>query len=258
MIAKITTEQTLIVVSILMTLTVAARLYVNDIHRNYPAFWSFLLFSIVRMLVLIPGLLSAYTFAVLWMVSEGVAWVFYVLVLMELYTLVLSRYPGIQSLSRWIFHGSVGVSLVIAAFTLYPDLGGGRPPDVLMLFMIAERGILAGLAVLTLLIIGFLTWFPVPLPRNVVLHSILFAFYFFSKAAALLVRNVMGHRASERWTTIAIMGVGWVCMLLWALLMTREGEGVEARVGHRWNEDEEDRLLDQLREINSSLSRSVR
>lgn len=257
MLRLVSTEVLVFAVSMILTVFVVARLLAAGLHKKYPSFFLFLSFSIFRMVFLYAPW-SRWTYAVFWMASEALAWIFYVLVLIELYTLVLSQYPGIQSLGRWIFHGSVGISLLIAAVTLYPETSSGKPPDILMLFMIAERGILSALAILTLLIIAFLTWFPVPLPRNVVLHSILFAIYFFSKAAALLVRNVLGHQASHRATTLAFIGVGWLCMLLWALLMTARGEDVEARVGHRWNEDDEDRLLGQLRQINSSLSRSVR
>ncbi len=244
-------------ISLLLCAVVAWRLFRSGLYLKYPYFVAFLCFSVVRLLVLkLP--LSRRLYAEIWMATEALLWIFYVLILLELYTLVLERYKGIQSLGKWIFHGSVGLALFIAALSLYPKLGTGQQNDFLMLFMIAERGILCALALLTLLMTAFLAWFPVPLPRNVILHSVLFAFYFFSKAAALLVRNLMGHAAAQGGTSFAILAVGWICMVLWAWLLTPDGEDTEARVHHRWNEEEEERLLDQLKLINSSLSRSTR
>ncbi len=244
------------ILSLVLCATVLWRLVRNGLYIRYPYFCAFLVLSVIR-LILFQLPFNRHQYAIVWLTTEALVWIFYVLILLELYTLVLSRYKGIQSLSRWIFHGSMALALAVAAISLYPRFGSGGPNDFLMVFMIAERGILSALAVMTLLMTAFLTWFPVPLPRNVILHSILFAFYFFSKAAALLVRNMLGHEGAKAVTNLGILAVGAVCMVLWAWLLTPAGEVVEARVGHRWNEDEEEKLLDQLKSINSSLSRSA-
>lgn len=241
-------------ISLLLLTAVAFRLLTSKLYRSYPYFSGFIAVAIVRgSISLFP--LPKNLYAEFFMITEVLIWIFYVLILMELYSLVLARYQGIQSLGKWIFHGSVAVSLLIAMATLYPKLGSNGK-DMLMLFFVGERGILSALALLTLLMTAFLTWFPVPLPRNVILHSIVFASYFFSKAAVLLVRNIAGHKVASG-TSLTLFVIGWICMALWAIFLTPEGEHVEARVRRTWNEDEEDRLLDQLKSINATLSRSA-
>jgi hypothetical protein len=146
---------------------------------------------------------------------------------------------------------------VVGAVSLYPDLVAKPTMGPLEVFFVAERGVLFALAVLILLLGGFLAWFPVVLPRNVAVHSMLFSAYFLTKAAAILVRNIsqtpMGQASS-----IAILVISNVCMLLWIVLMRRAEEFATVTVGNPWSRAREEELVGQLRAINSTLARAGR
>lgn len=244
------------IISFVLTATVLARLLWSRLFLKYRWFSAFLFFGLARYFILIPVSRKAY--ALMWMVTEAMLWAFYFLALYELYTLVLERFPGIRTMTGWMFAASIVAATATAIVLSYAGTGTAKAPDTLMLFLMAERGVLSALAVLVLLMTAFLTWFPVPLPRNLVWHSLLFAIYFFLKAGTLLARNLYGHEATRVVSNTVIPVVGWACLLLWAVVLSRSGEEAMTKVGHRWNQDEEDRLLGQLKDINASLGRLSR
>jgi hypothetical protein len=182
------------------------------------------------------------------------------LVVLELYGMVLKDYAGIGSLGRWMISGGWCVAALITLVTLVPDLANTSDayPRLLAL-AIFQRAVNSALLVFMLIISGFLAWFPVPLSRNTVLHTILFAVMFSSTAILLLLRNTMGYDSSPYHLLSAIeMTVHLLCLLGWITLLKPQGESKTMVVGHRWQRGQSDRLVGQLDAINSSLLRAAR
>jgi hypothetical protein len=251
-----TTLPVIQLIALLFTIVLLSRLLLSGLFLKYRWFTALVTVGLIRYaLPVIP--VSKTSYAYLWMGSEVVMWALYAMALYELYTLVLERFPGIRTLTGWMFLASLILATILAMLALQAG-SSAKPPDTLMLFLTAERSVLSALAVLVLMMTAFLTWFPVRLPRNLVWHSILFAVYFFLKAGTLLVRNLYGHETTRLLSNTAIPIIGSICMVLWAVMLKPAGEQTFASIGHRWNQEEEDRLLDQLKEINTSLSRLSR
>ncbi|HEX8985327.1 MAG TPA: hypothetical protein VF767_07845, partial [Bryobacteraceae bacterium] len=85
------------------------RLWRTGLRDTYKFFSIYVLFCLIRSLLLESISLifpvsraESNLYAQLWMVTEPVLWILYVLVVLELYSLVFQQYKGIASLGRWV------------------------------------------------------------------------------------------------------------------------------------------------------------
>lgn len=247
----------LVLISALLTAGVVVRLLQGHLWSRYRFFFSFLVFALFRLgvVTLIP--LSRKSYSLFFITTEAVNLVLYVLITLEIYSLLFERYPGIQSLSRWVTLAAMGTSLLIATMSLKPDVASKSRNLVLDYLFIADRGVLSGMAVLILLMSLFLAWYPVSLPRNVITHTVLFGVYFLAKASVVLVRNLSSDYTSKSYSTVVSV-VGSICLLIWALRLRPAGEAVLQVIGHQWNRADEEKLIRQLEQVNRALTRSGR
>jgi hypothetical protein len=248
-------ERSLWLVGIFLPVVLFGRLFRLKLTHNYRLFLAYLLFDTVRSLVLwfhSPG--SAF-FRNLWLSTEPVIWVLYVLVVLELCSLVFKDYRGIHALGKWIIYGSSAISVLVSIITVLPTWRHSTDtvfsvPRYLMI----ERGIDFAIVLLLLLLLAFLVLFPIQLSRNVIIHSILYAIFFMSNSMGILIVNLTGHRLSITVST-CLMGVSALCMIGWLILMSREGEQKIMAIRHPVPVDES-RLVAQLTEINATLMRA--
>jgi hypothetical protein len=149
----------------------------------------------------------------------------------------------------------LGAATLVAAISMYPDWavnhGSANPVQVVLLLSRAFTSIVFFHLILMMV---FLVWFPVVLPRNAILHCLLFTLYFLSKSFAILLRNIGGWEAQPE-SNLVLQVAGCLSLLVWLLRMSPAGESVTIVVGHLWNRDEEERLTNQLQNINSMLTR---
>ncbi len=247
----------LVLISALLTAGVVVRLLQGRLWTRYRFFFCFLVFALFRLAVVTFVPLSRKSYSVFFITTESINLVLYVLITLEIYSLLFERYPGIQSLSRWVTLAAMGISLLVAAMSLRPDVASKSRNLILDYLFIADRGVLSGMAALILLMSLFLAWYPVSLPRNVITHTILFGVYFLAKASVVLVRNLSSSYTSQPYTTVVSI-VGSVCLLLWLLRLRPAGEAVLRVVGHQWNRADEEKLIRQLEQVNQALTRSAR
>jgi hypothetical protein len=193
-----------------------------------------------------------------WLLSAPVLWLLYVLVVLELYSLVLRNYKGIATLSRWTLMGALGISIVLSALSLVADMShAAQRYPVILYFNAVERGVVSSLAIFLLLITGFLTWYPVPLSRNVIVHSIVYSIYFLSMTMGLLWRNVTGHAVNNT-VNLVLLAVSVSCLLVWILFLNRQGEETTVVLRQHWRPEQEEQLVERLSAINAMLLRSAR
>src|SRR5947208_3555123 len=83
----------------------AIRLYCQTLHQQYRLLFAFLCFQVIRSFALLainwwwhvrPHNAYAWT----WVATEPLVWFFYILVVLELYSLVLQNYKGLQTVGR--------------------------------------------------------------------------------------------------------------------------------------------------------------
>jgi hypothetical protein len=182
--------------------------------------------------------------------------VFYVLMVVELYKLVLEKYKGLYSVGRWALYGSLAVSVGISAITLLPRIKPSMAQRSKIMFYVlaTERGIDTGLAIFIILILGFMSFFPVKLSRNVRVHALVFSIFFLSSTFMLLMRSLFGMKLADE--VNAVLTVLTVASLAaWLTLLRPAGE--DSRRAHvSIGPEYESRLLAHLDSLNSALLRS--
>jgi hypothetical protein len=189
----------------------------------------------------------------LFLYSDPIFLLAYILVVMELYSLVLERYKGLYTLGRWAMYGAIVVSGTISILTLLPKLGPSvsEPSKKVMYEVYAERGIDLALVIFILLIVWFLSKYPVPLSRNVVVHTVIYSIFFLSDALVLLWRTLLGFHVGQT-SNVVFAAIASACSVAWALLLTAKGEEVRSQLPQIRPEAEE-RILQQLDALNATL-----
>ena len=234
------------------------RLAQQGLHRRYRFFALYILAHVAEvsaLLVLTPGT-DAY--ALTYVAFVPVIGLCAVLAVLEVYDLVLRDYVGIRTLGRGAVAGGLALALIVAAVTLAPDLANPNEPYLRLLYVhVFQRALYSALLLFVLFISAFLLWFPLPLTRNAVLHTIVFSLNFAGASLSLLLRNVGGAEFRLLSSTISL-AIAAACLLAWIVFLTREGELGTVVSGHRWHPGEANRLVEQLDSINSSLLRSAR
>ncbi len=248
------------VVSVLLQAALLLRLWRSGLLWRYRWFASFLALHLVEAGVLsqIDRLTNTYAYAFF-----GFAVVFsilLVLVILELFGMIFQEYSGIGTVGRWLLGGGLAVATVVSVLSLSPDLANtGDTYPLLLYFSVFERAVYSALLLFVVFIALFLVWFPVPLSRNTVVHTILFGFAFCTRALLHLVRNVFGYeRGLVHFLSALDLGVFVICLTGWIFFLKESGEQKTVVVGHRWRPEESERLSGQLDAINHSLLRAAR
>ncbi len=235
----------------------AVKLWRQGLSRTYAVFFWYVSFRLLRTLILLPFPTNRTIYGYLFIPSEVVLWVFYVLVVLELYRLVLRDFKGIATLSRWVLLGALSLSVVLSLVSLAPDLSTQQIYPILQAVFVTGRAICSSLAIFLLLITAFLVLYPVPLSRNVIVHTVIYAVYFLSLTMTYFVRNVVGPEIVLP-LNIVLQAVTVLTLLAWIVLLSPAGEQVVISVRPRWAPEEERRLVRNLDSINAALLRAAR
>jgi len=249
-------------VTILGSALTVLKLLTSGLYRRYRIFFGYFIFRIPVMtggLILrhMKGLrggdgVSSWAYFYLFYYSEPLLVLGYTLVVIELYSLVLERYKGLYTLGRWVMYGAVVVSASISVLTLLPKLGPSlpEPSKRLMYEIAAERGVFLALVIFILLIVWFLTRYPVPLSRNVVVHTVIYSVFFLCEALGLLWRTLLGFNVTATYSVVST-AISSACAVAWCILLSARGE--EVRVQTPVRPLSEERILQQLDDLNRTL-----
>ena len=249
-------DQIALIANLLLELVLIVKLVWGRLHRIYLWFFIMLCFQALQSLGMMPLDRTKDLYGWAYFLSQPALWLLYVLAVLELYSLALRKHPGIASMSRWFMLGALLTSVVVSALTLSADLGQpGEKYPILAFFSVFERAVTFSLALLMLLITGFLLWTPISIRRNIVVHASLYSVYFLASAAVLFLRNIQGYKLLDV-VSIARLSLNALCLLLWVLLLNKRGEEIVAVVRSRWQPADEVRLARQMDAVNSFLLKS--
>lgn len=244
------------VVSILGSALVVFKLYSSGLYRRYRIFFAFFLFRV-------PYLTCFWiqhnrghqsdAYLNLFLFTEPVVMLFYVLVVMELYRLVLERYTGLYTLGRWAMYVAMAISVTVSVLTLLPRITPDTPEPSKYVFreIAVERGLDLSLVLFILLIVLFLGRFPVPLSRNVVVHTGIYAVFFLASTLVLLLRTLFTIKHGAQ-LDLAAVAITASCSVAWWLLLSAKGEEVQFTMPHL-GPGSEARILQQLDSLNATL-----
>jgi hypothetical protein len=256
------------VLNILGSALTVFKLLTSGLFRRYRMFFAYFLFHTPLMALFLilsnmeglPGgkgrSSNLYFYAFFY--TEPIILLAYILVVRELYRLVLERYKGLYTLGRWAMYASVLISATVSILTLLPKIGPSTPSSLrrLMYEVAAQRGVDLALVIFILLIVWFLTKYPVPLSRNVVVHTCIYSVFFLSDALVLLWRTLLGFPVTATFDVISA-AVSAACSFAWFLLLSAKGEEMQVHVP-QMRPGSEERIMQQLDMINHTLLKASR
>jgi len=238
--------------SVLMVL----KLYRTGLYRRYPIFFAFFIFRIPNSIWPLFLDLSSDLYQKLWVLTTSMALGFYVLMVVELFRLVLDKYKGLYSLGRWALYVSLAISVSISVISLLPRIKPSAPQRsrIMSYVMGTERGIDTALAIFIILILCFVSLFPLKLSRNVRMHALVFSIFFLSNTFVLLMRSLFGKHLTDEVNAI-LLCVTTASVVAWLILLRATGEDSRP-VPVRYGEEHESRLLAHLDSLNAALLRA--
>jgi hypothetical protein len=243
-------------VSLLGAGLTALKLFRSGLYRRYRFFFAYLVSLIPYDICLLVLDVNSGLYQEFWTVTEPLFWFLYVLVVFELCGLILEKHKGVYTLGRWAMYLALAVSVTISLLSLLPRI----KPEMLQRTRImgyvyaTERGVDFSLAIFILLILFFLSRYPVPLSRNVAVHAVVCSIFFLSDTLGLVVHSIFGlHHKNE--VDVFLMGKSSACLVAWLVLLNTKGEKVRLRALHFGRGDEE-RILLQLDSLNRTLSKA--
>jgi hypothetical protein len=232
------------------------KLYRTGLYRRYPIFFAFFIFRIPNSIWPLFLELSSDLYQKVWVLTTLIALGFYVLMVVELYKLVLDKYKGLYSLGRWALYVSLAISVGISAISLLPRIKPSMPQSSKIMFYVlaTERGIDTALAIFIILILCFLSFFPVKLSRNVRVHALVFSIFFLSNTFVLLMRSLFGHHLADVVNT-SLLGITAASVVAWLTLLRAAGEDSRS-APVLYGQEHESRLLAHLDALNAALLRA--
>lgn len=241
------------------------RLLSLKLHRVYKVFCAYLLYVLASSSVIfIQASTHALDYRVTYLVIAVGSWTLTLSMVYALLGAILARLPGILTFSRKLLIVVFAAAAVFAAISAEPEIrvasslyGSWSLKLAVVLASPIERVVTTVSLVALLAIQGFILWFPVPLPRNLVLFSVGFVFNFVCETALLMVRGLLPPAAAGIVDPVNLFVLS-ASFAYFALVITSAGESIPVRVGHIWRRSEQERLFQQLEEINGALLRSVR
>src|SRR6266498_466999 len=200
----------------------AVRLYSSGLFRKYRIFFAYLIFSALQSGICLSLDVRSGAYLRFFILSEPLIWFFYVMVVLELCSLVLDKYRGLYSLGRWVLYGSVAISICLSVLTFYIRTPG-QLSRLLPYYFVIERGVVCALLIFLFLILVLLSRLPVRLSRNVVVHSLVYSVFFLVNTLGLLLRSVLGLPVST-WLSTVQIGITALCVLVWLFFLDPKGE----------------------------------
>jgi hypothetical protein len=234
------------------------RLFLSGLSRRYRFFCAYLIYCTVPCAMSLLLDLRSPLYFRMWVATQPLLWLFNVIVLLELYSLVLEKYKGLYTLGRWALYASMAVAVVLSMLTIIPQLRhqAFRSSTIYLLYMVIERGVMCSLLIFLFLILLLLRQYPVRLSRNVVVHCAVYSIFFLTSTLVPLLYSVFAIRTSSQVNTV-VTGVMALCVILWLFLLTPKGEVVLVSVSSI-NAEHEERILEKLNSLNRTVLRAAR
>jgi len=145
------------------------------------------------------------------------------------------------------------VAVIISALSLIPRIQPAWPQrSKNMAYVIAaDRGVNTALVIFIVLLLLFLSRYPVRLSRNVRIHAVVYSIFFLSNVFMTLMHTLFGLHMIDA-VNDAHLAVAAICVVAWLILLTPQGAEVRtetAKLGPR----QEIRLLSQLDALNATM-----
>lgn len=207
---------------------------------------------------------APFDYRAVWLVLTALMWVVKLWVVYSLLEAVLANLRGVLKFSKRLLNATfaaVAIGAIVSARSdisrILPSSGGFRLQSAVTAAFSIDRVISTATLIAMLVILAFVLWFPVQMPKNLVLFSFTFVLDFAFRNALLLVRPSVS-RQTAGFLSAADTTLLGICFLFWTLFLTPAGQRVQMRIGHGWEPSEQKRLVEQLETMNAALLRQAR
>jgi hypothetical protein len=238
------------------TAILAVRLFALGLNRRYRVFFFYLIFATVRFGVFASLRQGGNAYEKIWVLTEPLEWLLYVLVVLEIYALVLQDYRGLSTMGRWVLIAAVVVALLASAISLMAP-SQSTQSHLMRYYYVAERAVYFSLVVFLLSILGLLMQYPITLSRNIVVHSMVFSVYFLGETAIYLLLSMRGF-AVHSLVSNALSAITLAAVGAWLVMLNRAGEVRQLTLRPQWMPGREEELVSQLNHLNVALLRATR
>jgi hypothetical protein len=232
---------------------VVGKLLISGLSRSYPAFFWYFVFRIYLLFISLQLDVRSDAYFYHFVFMEPIVWAFYILVVGELWGLILNKYQGLKWMGRIAMVLAVAIAGGVSLFLLTSKLTPASSQRTKLLFQVlgSDRGITLALLLFLIVMLLFLSRYPVHLPRNVLVHATVFTLFFLSSTLSTLVKSLFGVRFYDAFDT-ALIGFSAICVFAWLFLLTRRGEEVTATIPS-FTPEQEERILYTLDTLNAHV-----
>jgi hypothetical protein len=237
------------------TAVLCGRLFATQLYRRYRVFFYYLIFATLHLGVLAGLNERSGAYQKIWVLTEPLEWLFYVLVVLEIYALVLQDYKGLSTVGRWALITAVLVALLASGLSLMAPSQYAQS-RLMTYYYVAERAVYFSLVVFLLSILGLLMQYPITLSRNIIMHSMIFSVYFLGNTVLYLVLSMRGYDSLPM-VTSALPAITLAALGAWLIMLNPAGELRKVRLRPQWMPGQEEHLVSQLNNLNAALLRAT-
>ncbi len=238
------------------TAILGVRLFALGLHRRYRVFFYYLIFATLRLGVFASIPQGSNAYQKIWVLTEPLEWLLYVLVVLEIYALVLQDYRGLSTVGRWVLVAAVVVALLASGISLMAP-SQSTQSHLMRYYYVAERAVYFSLVVFLLSILGLLMQYPITLSRNIVVHSMVFSVYFLCNTVLYLLLSMLGRDIIHA-ITYALSAITLGALGAWLVMLNPAGELRKLTLRPQWMPGREEELVSQLNHLNAALLRATR
>jgi hypothetical protein len=229
------------------------RLWHSGLVRRYPYLAIFLVFRVFHYFpyFFLPATAYRYFFYA----DMVPAFLTSMMTVRELIGLILERHKGLYTVGRWAMYACIAVSGVISLLSLL--LQGNQTTTWIRKYVFPiDRGLHLGLLVFLILMMLWLSRYPVHLSRNIITHACLYTSYFLGSTLGTALATFFGVQLGGL-AELGRLSVAPVCAWLWFVLLSAKGEEVHMSVP-RFSQEDEERMLFKLDTLNATLLKATR
>lgn len=235
----------------------ALKLWRIGLSKRYRALTAYLLSSCLISLCTLIFFrdFKSPAYKLYWEIYQPLTWVFSVWLILELYSLILEKHKGLATFGRWVQYAGFSLSTVISLLVMTAQVRAGAHGSnaIVAYYLAVERAVDCGMLVFLLIILFWLTQYPVPLSRNILVHSFVYSTLFFANSLGMFAQMFFGLQLRQSAGTVLTVMFA-LCILAWLVFLTPKGEEVRMRLLH-FSADDEERVLAQLESLNRTLLR---
>jgi hypothetical protein len=238
------------ILSVLALTCTAITLYRSGMYRRYRIFFAYLIFRVPYSALPWFLDLKGNNYFYYFIYTEPLIMVLYALIVFELYRLVLERYKGLYTLGMWAMAGAMVVSLAVSVVSLAAAPSKLQFRFTSIIELKVEERLDFALVLFILLILAFLSRYPIRLNRNVVVHVMVYSIFFLATTITL---TIYLYKTTVPFLIDNILtGIGSACAIAWCIGLTPKGEEVEVHLPSL-GPGAEQRVLQQLDALNATL-----